>query len=609
MSFHVELEPAAGGATSLSALLLERPAIRCVALSFVDPNISQCLAVAQAVDTLSAALADAPAQLLQIVVGLAGADKRAREPFYHACRNSFFAAGPEAEHRRLLAWCGLGRVAALPEVFLLDVSAGGAISPRYSEAGADLKRNLQAPSLSADRFPHSWPRNCAVVRVAQLELGLSRPALSGGSGVPAALPFFAAHMTPEQLLQYAFYSGDVVLLKPIGDVAASGACDSAAAAAAAAAGAATATAKHYAAASGACDGVGDAAGEVRLQRRVVSACAYINPPPEAEEGEGEQVADDGDGKGAAGPLTAAPEATASTSGAAGPLTTGAGPASTSGAAGPLTTGAGPDTATAEGRPVLHLPGTLAADLGLRTGDAVCMLPYDDVGEAERVEFVVEQEPGAGTLEAEADTGLAATPPGGRRPARSAEHYMQLLAALHATFGVVPPHGLLDRGGHAVAAAVAAAGLVSPASRVANAVAEFVDGGGEGAVGAAAGAGSASDGDASEAGVGAASAPVQLSAAQRAYLEELVKSGQCRYAPLVAGQSVLVPILPRAPAVPTVAGAAAASGGSREAASAAGPGFSGAALLRVAATVPRHRAVLVGPDTVLHLRATGAPGKR
>lgn len=509
-----------GDTLSLSSVLAGS---RAVVLTFVGPECAgRDLTIVRAIDALVAAACDrAGAQSLkQVILGLStssASSKAVVSRVAEECPRSYIFMGETAAAAE---WCGLGRVAALPEAVLCDVVSLGEgvvrLQPRYTEMGADLKVNPQSAAFSADRFPDGWPRNCTQVRVARQELGLSRRVVlppssgsaaagGGGSGgtsdhaaaVPA-LPFFAAYMAPEALLQLPFYSGDPVLVKRIGEYAASAAPATATSAAATSAAASAGSVPDTAAASAAGASPTPVAA-ARPRAALRSLVVYMCPPPEV-------VDDDHDGA----------------AGGAGSAGSAAGAAASDAAAAAASAPAG-SSPSAEA-PGLLLAPSVCADLGIGNGDFVCLLPYEDLPPAREIRLTLLD--------------------GGQKP--SAAEVRAMTEAAKATLGLP---------GADVSGSAAATAGAPPEARVTAAISELY-----------------------EAALDAASAPVEaessaavfhVSDSQRQYLEDLVRRGECRYSPVVEGQTLPV---------------ARAGGGSVS--------------LKVALTEPRHTAVMVEPDTVL-----------
>lgn len=453
-----------GDSSCLTAALTDA---RAVVLTFIS---SECtvrdMAVVKAVDMLVAAVSDRlDARALQhVIFGLdstSAAGKAVIGRLAEECPRSLIALCPP---HVAAEWCGLGRVAALPESVLCDVEQHGTdglrLHPRYTEMGADLKANPQTAAYASDRFPHSWPRNCVLVRVGRQELGLSRRvilpsgAASGGAGLSGdaalpALPFFAAHTAPDALLQLPFYSGDPVLVKRIGDCAMTPSSSASAAPA------------DSAALAGATTAAGPAS-DARPRATLRSLVVYMCPPPEADDDDDDDKC--ADGGAAAGGSAAASACTAVADAAA----------------------AGSSHAVA---PSLFLAPSVCSDLGIRDGDSVCLLPYEDLPPAREIRVALKdtsQVPAAATVRSLTD-------------------------AAKATLGLP---GAGTRGA-----------TTAPEARVTAAISQLYE--------------AALDAASAPAGVDESSAVCHVSDTQRQYLEELVKRGECRCSPLVEGQTLPV----------------------------------------------------------------------
>lgn len=483
----------------------------------------------------------------QVIFGLSTASASSKAVVGRVCEDcphSYISLGDAAP---VADWCGLGRVAALPEAILCDVVSVGEgegaavrVQPRYTEMGADLKVNPQSAAFTAERFPASWPRNCTQVRAAHQELGLSRRVVhppSSGSAAGAcggdgpdsvteaaadalpALPFFAAHMAPDALLQLPFYSGDPVLVKRIGgslvpsNTAAVAPAAAAASSAVAASSAGAAGAGSAAVATAAASASPGPAAAARPKAALRSLVVYMCPPPEVvDEDNNEGHADAAERSAAAGGAGAG----------------GAGSAATAAASDTAAAVASPPFADA---PTLLLAPSVCADLGLSCGDFVCLLPYEDLPPAREVRVSL-QDSSQNVSAAEARA---------------------MLEAAKATLGL--PGADISGSPAATAGAGAASGAAAPEARVTAAISDLYE--------------AALDAASAPAGAESPAAVFHVSDSQRQYLEDLVRRGECRYSPLVEGQTLPV---------------ARAGGGSVS--------------LKVIHTEPRHTAVMVEPDTIL-----------
>jgi hypothetical protein len=257
-----DLVTSSGGSVSTSELRVET-----VAIVFADPSIPSCN---EAILALTAHFATTDSMALIVVpVSMRDADVESLfEPLQgvaNASRVYAFPAPFLLEHgAQLKSALGLGAALLLPEVVVVDVASGLPLSTDMRSFLASLKARPNALEAIKAR---GWRSDCCVV--AALED-------VDPSGDADDRRGYSALLSDAGLAQAGLYSGDPVLVKPLGRIL-------------------------LPCASSASPAVASVAAEpVRLAAssppRGLSLCLYVNPPAHAADDAGD---DDEDGDGGA----------------------------------------------------------------------------------------------------------------------------------------------------------------------------------------------------------------------------------------------------------------------------------------------------------------------